>query len=229
MSDHPPMVENERTERGDGPAGAEQRVASLDRIRETYASQADRMARLSWLNRLVTGRYRSRLFGRAEGRVLDVACGTGLNLRYLPESVGYVGVDISPEMLATARERHGGTPGVSFQEMDAGSLAFEDDSFDAVISSLSTCTFPDPVAALREMGRVCRPDGRVLLVEHGRSDVGPIARLQEWRADTHFEKHACRLTQHPLEHVTAAGLDVRETTTGLFGMLTAIEAAPGDG
>lgn len=220
------MVENERTERGGDPAST-RRVASLDRIRETYASQADRMARLSWLNRLVTGRYRSRLFGRAAGRVLDVACGTGLNLRYLPETVEYVGVDISPEMLATARKRHGKTPGVSFQEMDAGSLAFAEDSFDTVISSLSTCTFPDPVEALREMGRVCRPGGRVFLVEHGRSDVGPIARLQEWRAETHFENHACRLTQRPLEHVDAAGLDVRETTTGLFGTLTAIEAAPG--
>jgi len=126
------------TERGDGPATAGQRAASLDRIRETYATQADRMARLSWLNRLVTGRYRRQMFGRAEGRVLDVACGTGLNLEYLPEDVEYVGVDISPEMLANARERHGTSPGVSFREMDAGALAFEDQSFDAVISSLST-------------------------------------------------------------------------------------------
>lgn len=228
MSETPPMVENNRTEHGDDPTST-QRIASLDRVRETYATQADRMARLSWLNRLVTGRYRSRMFGRAEGRVLDVACGTGLNLRYLPEAVEYVGVDISPDMLANARERHGTRPGVSFREMDAASLAFEADSFDAVVSSLSTCTFPEPVAALREMGRVCRPDGRVFLVEHGQSDVGPIARLQEWRAETHFENHACRLTQQPLANVTAAGLDVRETTTGLFGMLTAIEAGPGDG
>jgi len=69
----------------------------------------------------------------------------------------------------------------------------------------------------------------VFLVEHGRIDVGPIARLQEWRADTHFENHACRLTQRPLENLATAGLKVRETTTGLFGMLTAIEAAPPDG
>ena len=114
------MAERERTERGDEPATAGQHAASLDRIRETYATQADRMARLSWINRLVTGQYRQEMFGRAEGRVLDVACGTGLNLEYLPEDVEYVGVDISPEMLGNARERHGTRPGVSFRRWTRG-------------------------------------------------------------------------------------------------------------
>ena len=212
---------------GRGARGGPRVRASVAEIRETYGTQADRMARLSWLNRLLTGRYRHRLFGDAEGRVLDVACGTGLNLRYLPDGVEYVGVDVSPAMLARARGRHGGTRGVTFVEMDAGDLAFGDDSFDAVVSSLSTCTFPDPVAALREMGRVCRPEGRIRLLEHGRSDVGPIARFQDWRADAHFEKHACRWDQRPLENVAAAGLAVRDVTAGQLGVLVAVEAAPG--
>jgi ubiquinone/menaquinone biosynthesis C-methylase UbiE len=200
--------------------------ATVAEIRETYETQADRMARLSWLNRLVTGRYRCRLFGDAEGRVLDVACGTGLNLRYLPDGVEYLGADVSPAMLARARERHGGTRGATFVEMDAGTLALAEDSFDTVISSLSTCTFPDPATALREMGRVCRPDGRVRLLEHGRSDVGPVARFQDWRADAHFEKHACRWNQQPTETVAAAGLAVRRTVSDPLGVLTGIEAAP---
>lgn len=49
--------------------------------------------------------------------------------------------------------------------MDGATLAFPDDSFDAVISSLSTCTFPEPVAALREMSRVCKPDGRIRFLD----------------------------------------------------------------
>ena len=200
--------------------------ATVAEIRETYETQADRMARLSWLNRLVTGRYRRRLFGDAGGRVLDVACGTGLNLRYLPDGVEYVGADVSPVMLARARERHGGPRGVTFVEMDAGTLALAEDSFDTVISSLSTCTFPDSTAALREMGRVCRSEGRVCLLEHGRSDVGPVARFQDWRADAHFEKHACRWNQQPTETVAAAGLAVRRTVSDPLGVLTGIEAAP---
>lgn len=197
-------------------------------VRETYREQAAMLGRVEWLNRLLTRRYRRPQFQRAHGRVLDVACGLATNAQSVPDAAEYVGIDVSIDVLKEAEQHAEGLRlGENLREMDAQDLDFEDDSFDTVISSLSTCTFPDPVEALREMGRVCRPGGRVFLVEHGRSDVGPIARLQEWRAETHFENHACRLTQRPLEHVDAAGLDVRETTTGLFGTLTAIEAAPG--
>jgi len=61
--------------------------------------------------------------------------------------------------------------------MDAQALEFPDDSFDTVISSFSTCTFPDPIAALHEMERVCTPDGEILLLEHRRSDAAPLAWL----------------------------------------------------
>lgn len=204
------------------------RTKSAGEVRELYAELAPTMDRMAWLNRLVTGRHRRRLFGKARGRTLDVACGLGLNLRYLPEDVDYVGVDLSPEMLARARARFAGRdPAPAFQRMDASSLEFEDDAFDTVISSLSTCTFPDPDAVLREMGRVCRPDGRILLLEHGRSSVEVLARFQDWRADAHFEKHGCRWDQEPLEVVAGAGLRVREHRRSLLGILTAIEARPG--
>lgn len=203
------------------------RPDSLDDIRETYAEQAGRFDRLQWCNRLFTGRYRRRLFGRASGRVLDVACGTGLNLQYLPEDVSYVGIDASPEMLDRARRRVGDDARVeSLREMDAQALDFPDDSFDTVVSSLSTCTFPDPVEALDEMARVCRPDGSVLLLEHGRSDVGVLARYQDWRADAHYEKHSCRWNQEPLALVEEAQLSVEESVTSLLGIVTAIEATP---
>ena len=228
-----------RPEEGDGtssrgdadgsgsPDTVARRTASIDVVRETYAEQAARMARFDWLNRLLTGRHRRRLFGRARGRVLDVACGTAVNRRYLPEAAEYVGIDVSPEMLAEAADRYDRLElGENLLEMDAEALEFPDDSFDTVVSSLSTCTFPDPVVALREMGRVCSPDGRILLLEHGRSDVGPVARFQDWRAEAHFEKHACRWTQEPLGVVAEAGLPVREATSGMLGILTAIEARP---
>ncbi|USZ66991.1 class I SAM-dependent methyltransferase [Halorussus salilacus] len=205
----------------------EDRSMSLDEIRGVYADQADWVARMAPLDRLFMGRYRRRLFGRAEGRVLDVACGTGTNVPHLPDSVAYVGVDISPEMLAKAAERFDDLElGEDLLEMDAQELDFPDDSFDTVISALSTCTFPDPVAALREMSRVCRPDGRILLLEHGRSDVGAVARFQDWRADAHFEKHGCRWNQEPLAVVSRADLPIREATSRFLGILTAVEARP---
>ena len=203
------------------------RPDTADDVRATYADQADAADRFRWLNRLFTGRYRARLFGRADGRVLDVACGTGLNSEYLRDSASYVGVDLSPHMLANARQRVGDEQRVeALYEMDARSLAFDDDSFDTVVSSLSTCTFPEPVAGLNELGRVCEPDGSVLLLEHGRSSVGPVARFQDWRADTHYEKHSCRWDQDPVALVESSDLTVRDASTAFLGIITAIEAVP---
>jgi ubiquinone/menaquinone biosynthesis C-methylase UbiE len=196
-------------------------------VKETYREQAATMARMDWLNRAISGRYRRALFGDATGRVLDVACGVGTNAQYLDQDAEYVGIDISPAVLTKARQRlDDSSHETTLYEMDAQDLDFPDDSFGTVISSLSTCTFPDPVAALSAMGRVCASDGRILLLEHGRSSVGAIARLQDWRADAHFEKHSCRWNQEPLDVVDESPLTTMESSSGFLGMITAIEARP---
>jgi ubiquinone/menaquinone biosynthesis C-methylase UbiE len=200
---------------------------SPDDIADAYAGYADWMHRFEWIDRLVTGRYRRRQFGGVSGHVLDVACGTGTNFRYLAADADLVGIDISPEMLSKARRTLDGLElEGTLHRMDAQDLAFPDDTFDTVVSALSTCTFPDPIAALGEMERVCKPDGRILLVEHGRSDLRPLAWYQEWRADAHYEKIGCRWTQEPLAVVGEAGLQVTDSATGLAGMVTTIEATP---
>jgi ubiquinone/menaquinone biosynthesis C-methylase UbiE len=205
------------------------RQKSVEDVAHLYDDMAAQFARWRFADRLFAGPFRKRLFGDAKGRVLDVACGTGVNFRYLPETTQLVGVDVSSEMVAAAeaelqRLRRGGT----VYEMDAQDLQFPDDSFDTVISALSTCTFPDPVAALDEMARVCKPDGRVLLFEHGRSDNELVGRFQDWRADAHYEKHACRWTQEPLENVAASALDVVDSEVRFLGMVTSIEARPAE-
>ena len=86
------------------------RQMSITEIRSVYAEQADWIYRMEWLDRRLTGRYRRQLFAAANGRVLDVACGTGPNFRYLPEMVDLTGIDVSPEMLAKARQPR---PGVT--------------------------------------------------------------------------------------------------------------------
>jgi ubiquinone/menaquinone biosynthesis C-methylase UbiE len=203
------------------------RSKSADEIADAYADVADKLARWRQLDRLFAGRYRRRLFEHANGRVLDVACGTGRNFRYLPSSSEVVGIDISDEMLGHARneldrlELDG-----TVHRMDAQGLEFPDDGFDTVISSFSTCTFPDPISALREMERVCTPDGEILLLEHRRSDAGPLAWLQDWRAASHYEKNGCRLNHEPLETVEQAGLPVETASTAFFGLVITIDATP---
>jgi ubiquinone/menaquinone biosynthesis C-methylase UbiE len=206
---------------------ARRRSKSADEIADAYADVADKLARWRRLDRLFAGRYRRRQFEHANGRVLDVACGTGRNFRYLPSSSEVVGIDISAEMLAHARsELDRRELDGAVHQMDAQVLDFPDDSFDTVISSFSTCTFPDPIAALHEMERVCTPDGEILLLEHRRSDVVPLAWLQDWRSESHYEKNGCWLNHEPLETVEQAGLPVDNASTAFFGLVTTIDATP---
>ena len=113
---------------------------------------------------LIFRRLRSQLLKSAVGRVLEVAAGTGSNLAHYPAGVDIITVDLSPHMISKARQRGAQKAAV----MDAQHLAFRDGSFDTVVSTLGTCTFPDPLEALREMRRVCRPSRHILLLEHGR-------------------------------------------------------------
>ncbi len=100
------------------------------------------------------------LIHRAVEMALEIAVGTGKNLSYYPISCRITTVGMSPVILETAREwaEDAGHP-VDLSVMDAEALAVPDHSFDTVASTLGMCTFPDPGAALREMGRVCRGTG----------------------------------------------------------------------
>jgi ubiquinone/menaquinone biosynthesis C-methylase UbiE len=167
------------------------------------------------------------LLRQASGRILEIAVGTGRNLRHYPRTCQITGVDFSPAMLEVAR-REGQRLGVKtrFLVMDAESLAFPDHTFDTVVSSLTVCTFADPVAALREMARVCRADGRILLLEHGRSDREWLGRWQDRRADRHAKALGCRWNREALELIRQAGLAVIAARRVFFGIFHVVEAKP---
>jgi ubiquinone/menaquinone biosynthesis C-methylase UbiE len=180
-------------------------------------------------NLLGLGSLRRQTLHQARGKVLEVAVGTGKNLHYYPRGCHIVAVDLSREMLNIAQNRAAklSMNAVSFLLADAEALPFPDDSFDTVVSSLSTCTFPDPVAALKEMGRVCRPTGNVLLVEHGRSDREWLGRFQDRTAERHAEQLGCHWNRESLKIVRQAGLNIHKARRVFFGILNQIEAAPG--
>jgi ubiquinone/menaquinone biosynthesis C-methylase UbiE len=163
----------------------------------------------------------------AAGDVLDVACGTGENFPHLRDVDRVTAVDLSPRMLDKARRRADRLGlRVDLREMSAQHLAFPDDSFDTVTTAMSTCTFPDPVAALREMVRVVRPTGRILLVEHGRSRFGAVARFQDRRAEGHYRPAGCRWNADVAALFDEAGLVVDATRTRTLGVFTAAVARP---
>jgi ubiquinone/menaquinone biosynthesis C-methylase UbiE len=172
-------------------------------------------------------RLRRACFRRATGDVLEVAVGTGGNLKFYRAGCRITAIDVSQGMLEQAR-RHAEKLKlkVDFQLMDATALRFPDNSFDTVTSSLSTCTFPDPIVVLREMARVCRDDGHILLLENGRSSVKLFGWLQDRLADWHARRVACHWNRDPAGMVLQARLRLLSDQAHLFGVVHMIEAAP---
>jgi phosphatidylethanolamine/phosphatidyl-N-methylethanolamine N-methyltransferase len=115
------------------------------------------------------------LINKSRGRVLEVGVGTGLSLPSYRRQLEIVGIDLSPEMLEKARERVATERlrnVTGLYEMDAGDLKFPDASFDTVVAMYVMTVVPDPEKVMRELSRVCRPDGQVLLVNHFSADDG---------------------------------------------------------
>lgn len=115
-------------------------------------------------------------------RILDVGVGTGLALPLYPKHARVVGIDLSGPMLREARKkvREQHLDHVTLLEMDACRLALCDDSFDVVLAAFVISVVPDPVQMVAEMKRVCKPQGRLVLLNHFQSENRCIARLEAW-------------------------------------------------
>ena len=108
-------------------------------------------------------------------RILEVGVGTGINLSLYPRDCELTGIDLSDSMLEKAYERvaEKRMRNVHLQQMDASRLLFPDASFDIVYAPYLISVVPDPIQVAREMGRVCRPGGRIVILNHFRS-TNPI-------------------------------------------------------
>ncbi len=124
--------------------------------------------------------YRSRVIPNAEGRVLEVGVGSGLNLPFYTEKVQRViGLDPSPSLLSMALKVVPRVkPPVEFVEGSAEAVPLEDASVDAVVTTWTLCSIPDAQQALCEMRRVLKPPGRLLFVEHG---LAPEPNVRWWQ------------------------------------------------
>ena len=146
------------------------------------------------------------------GQVLEVGVGTGKNFPYHPARVEVTGIDLSNRMLARARQKaHSLGRSIQLREMDVQQLDFPDGSFDAAVAIFVFCSVPDPVAGLRELGRVVKPDGRIILLEHVRIDrpaiIGKLMDLFDPLVVRLMGPHINRRTA---EAVQQAGLEVEQ-------------------
>lgn len=177
-------------------------ITKYDRISSLY----DMMESIG--ERLMFSKWRQMILSGLSGRVLDVGVGTGKNLTYYPGSCQVVGIDISSKMLSHARKRAINMDRVSLLEMDGEHLAFTDDCFDYVVTTFVLCSIPDPVAALKEMKRVCKPDGMVINIEHMKSKHAILSMIEEIFNPLTFRLTGVNINRRTVENIKIAGLNL---------------------
>jgi len=179
---------------------------------------------MRFFDRWQFGGGRQWVCSRAVGEVLEVAVGTGLNLPFYPAQVRLTGVDLSPAMLAQARERavELGRE-IDLRDADAQALPFPDASFDTVVCTLSLCTVPHERAAIGEMWRVLRSGGRLLLLDHIGSRWWPVWVLQRL-VEVFTARSGEYQTRRPLPLVRAVGFEVTESQRLKLGTVERVAA-----
>jgi len=171
-------------------------------------------------------RWRDLLWSKIEGTsVLEVGVGTGKNFPYYPEGAQITAVDFSDKMLNRARRRAelSGIE-VRLKQMDVQNLEFEDNTFDTVVASFVFCSVPDPVKGLKEVERVCRPGGKVVLLEHVLSANRILAWLMNIYNPLVVRIMGANINRRTADNVDKSGLKIESITNLAAGIVLLIEA-----
>ncbi|AKG03541.1 SAM-dependent methyltransferase [Salimicrobium jeotgali] len=163
------------------------------------------------MDHMIKDKWRKDLLKDLDGSVLEIGVGTGANLPFYPETAEVTGIDFSRKMLKKAEEKAAFLPGsIALREMDAENLEFPDDSFDYVVSTCVFCSVPDPVRGLREINRVVKPEGKVLMLEHMRSDTEWIGKMMDVLNPVGLHIVGANINRETMTNIQKAGLRVEE-------------------
>jgi ubiquinone/menaquinone biosynthesis C-methylase UbiE len=178
------------------------------------------------LEKLWLRQMRVRLTPRARGKVLEIGVGTGANFPFYPGATCVTAVDESADMLSVAAQRAASLRRCAhLGQMDVEHLAFPNGHFDTVVASLVLCSVVDQQRALGELRRVLRAGGQLLLLEHMRPAIRPLA----WLADLanvpwYAFNGRCHLNRQTQQAVVQAGFEVEgvdSTAGGFFRLMVA--------
>jgi ubiquinone/menaquinone biosynthesis C-methylase UbiE len=159
-------------------------------------------------------KLRQEYLAGVSGRVLEVGFGSGLNLPYYPDSVSHL-YALDPSQLGRrlAKKRIQSAPfPVEFVELKGNRFALSENSVDAVVSTWTVCTIPDPTAALKEIHRILRPSGKYYFLEHGLSPDRRVARLQNlWNPIQKWFAGGCHVNREINHLILSSGFKMLDS------------------
>ena len=183
-----------------------------------------------WMNSGVERRYGSwkrALFAKSRGKVMLVAAGTGLDFPLFPPDLDIVAIDFSPEMVVRAKLKAARYRGhLEVVEADVEDLQFSDESFDTVVTSCTFCSVPDPVQGLREVHRVLKPDGQMLMFEHVRPGNFLLGMMMDGITPI-VRKTGPELNRRTADNIRRAGFRITREFNVYLDMVKLFEAAKG--
>lgn len=161
------------------------------------------------LGERTVGPRRARLLATAQGTVVEIGTGTGVNFPYYPPGVEVTATEVEPGLVRKARRAAARWPSIEVRAASADALPFSDGSIDTVVSTMVLCTVPDLAAALEEIRRVLRPHGRLLFLEHVRSDDPELAHKQDRGERRQMRLAAgCHPNRDTVAAIAAAGFEL---------------------
>ncbi len=148
-----------------------------------------------------------------KGKALEIGVGTGKNIPYYPDDVDITAIDFSEKMLLRARERakrfH---KKVQLIEMDAQNMDFEDNTFDRVFTTCVFCSVPNPIKGLKEIRRVCKPGGKIIMIEHVRSEKKVLGLIMDLLNPLTVNLYGANINRRTVENIKRAGFTKVEIT-----------------
>ncbi len=161
------------------------------------------------MDKLTPKKLRKEFIQLAQGEVLEIGIGTGVNLEFYPEDVSVTGIDFSPKMLEKARKKADKlTQNINILEMDVERLDFADDSFDTVVATCVFCSVPNPIQGLKEVRRVTKPSGKIILLEHMRSGNEFIGKIMDMLNPIGLHIVGANINRMTMDNIKKAGLEL---------------------
>ncbi len=151
-------------------------------------------------------KYRNDIMKELKGKVLEVGIGTGKNIPYYPENIDITAIDFSSKMLERARiKAENLNKKVNILLMDAQQMDFPDNTFDCVFTTCVFCSVPDPVKGLKEIRRVCKPDGKIIMIEHVRSEKKVIGAFMDMINPIVLNIYGANINRRTIDNIKTAG------------------------
>jgi ubiquinone/menaquinone biosynthesis C-methylase UbiE len=177
------------------------------------------------------GEWRQHLWQKIENKIdkdnmklLEAGVGSGKNIEYYPEEIEIFSIDFSPKMIKEAEKKvEKYDKEVNLLEMDIQNLDFEDNYFDLIVTSCVFCSVPDPVKGLKELKRVLKKDGRIIMLEHMRSQNEFVGKVMDWFNWVSLHIWGANINRKTLENIKKAGLELVEVNDLMSDIVKEIE------